>query len=61
MPGTNLTRDEASNRASLLQVDHYRVELDLTTGPETFGSVTTIDFTCTAPGASTFADLIAHT
>ena len=32
MPGTNLTRDEAQARAQLLEVDSYRVELDLTCG-----------------------------
>ncbi|GGF57937.1 aminopeptidase N [Marmoricola endophyticus] len=56
MPGTNLTREEAQTRAALLSVDSYTVELDLTTGPDTFGSRTTIEFTAT-DGASTFADL----
>jgi hypothetical protein len=36
MPGTNLTRDEAAERARLLQVDSYAVELDLTASPTTF-------------------------
>ena len=58
MPGTNLTRDEASARAALLDVTSYAVELDLTTGEETFGSTTTISFTCTSPGEGTFADLV---
>ena len=65
MPGTNLTRDEAATRAALLDVSSYSIDLDLTTAPEqqskTFGSTTTIRFTCTEPGASTFADLVdAH-
>ena len=34
MPGKNLTRDEAVARAAIVSVDHYDVELDLTTGPE---------------------------
>ncbi|HEY8113502.1 MAG TPA: aminopeptidase N [Actinomycetes bacterium] len=59
MPGTNLTRIEAAERAELLHVDSYDVDLDLTTGPETFRSVTEISFSCTTPGASTFLDLIA--
>jgi aminopeptidase N len=61
VPGTNLTRDEAAERAALLQVSTYDVNLDLTTGPETFRSVTTIRFEATRPGGSTFVDLIAPT
>ncbi len=65
MPGTNLTRDEAAARAALLDVTSYTVNLDLTSGPQpdqsTFGSVTTLEFTCREPGASTFADLVAPT
>ncbi len=53
----NLTRDEARDRARLLTVESYRVDLDLTTGAETFVSDTTIGFRCTEPGASSFADL----
>jgi len=59
VPGTNLTRIEAAERAELLRVDGYDVDLDLTTGPDTFRSVTEIRFSCTTPGASTFLDLIA--
>ena len=59
MPGKNLTRDEAARRAALLRVDSYDVRLDLTTGPESFHTVTTVRFSCTQPGASTFIDLIA--
>ncbi len=58
MPGTNLTRDEATARAGLLDVDAYTVALDLTTGATSFGSTTTISFSCTEPGAETFADLV---
>jgi aminopeptidase N len=56
---SNLTRDEARERARLLDVDSYQVELDLTGGEATFGSVTTVSFRCTRPGASTFIDLTA--
>ncbi|TIC80726.1 aminopeptidase N [Nocardioides sp. GY 10127] len=58
MPGTNLTRDEAATRAALLDVTSYTIDLDLTTGDKTFASTTTISFTATTPGASTFADLV---
>jgi aminopeptidase N len=53
----NLTRDEAQERARLLAVESYSVELDLTTGEERFGSTTVTRFACTEPGASTFVDL----
>ena len=39
----------------------YDIDLDLTTGDTTFGSTTTIRFTCREPGASTFADLVGAT
>ncbi|MET0468488.1 MAG: aminopeptidase N, partial [Aeromicrobium sp.] len=63
MPGTNLTREEASERASIVSTETYDVQLDLTLdspasdGPGRFGSVTTIRFGAT-PGASTFVDLV---
>ncbi|MBF8188095.1 aminopeptidase N [Nonomuraea sp. K274] len=53
----NLTRDEARERARLLTVESYEVALDLTEGDERFESVTTVRFTSTRPGASTFIDL----
>jgi aminopeptidase N len=56
---SNLTRDEARERARLLDVESYRVELDLTGGELTFGSVTTVSFRAASPGASTFIDLTA--
>jgi aminopeptidase N len=59
VPGKNLTRDEAASRAAILRVDSYDVRLDLTTGPETFHTVTTVTFSCTDPDADTFIDLIA--
>jgi len=61
MPGTNLTREEAHTRALLLSVESYTIDLDLTTSETTFGSTTTIRFTATEPGASTFADLVGAT
>ncbi len=59
MPGKNLTRDEADQRAALLSLASYDVALDLTTGPTTFRTRSTVDFTATQEGASTFIDLIA--
>ncbi|MFF9620247.1 aminopeptidase N [Streptomyces griseosporeus] len=67
MPGENLSRDEARERAALLSVDGYDVSLDLRSavgeqdgdGPRTFRSVTTIRFRCAEPGAASFADLVA--
>ena len=58
MPGTNLSREEAQQRADVIAPTEYVIELDLS-GPSTerFGSVTTIRFGAT-PGASTFADLV---
>ncbi|MGH8866973.1 MAG: M1 family metallopeptidase, partial [Actinomycetes bacterium] len=59
MPGLNLTRDEARERAGTLEVGAYEVALDLTTGDKVFSSATTIRFACRKPGASTFVDLVA--
>ncbi|MFF1656997.1 aminopeptidase N [Streptomyces sp. NPDC058255] len=71
MPGENLSRDEARERAALLSVDSYEVSLDLRSAvgdtqpegsvdaPRTFRSVTTLRFRCAEPGATSFADLIA--
>ncbi|MET9710575.1 aminopeptidase N [Nocardiopsis alba] len=55
----NLTRDEARRRARILSVDSYAVELDLTTGDETFRSTTTVRFSSSETGARTFIDLVA--
>ena len=57
MPGTNLTRDEAATRGALLSVDSYTIDLDLTVSDKVFESTTVIRFSCSEPGASTFADL----
>ncbi len=53
----NLTRLEAGARSALIDVTGYRVELDLARGAETFESSSTVRFTCTEPGASTFLDV----
>ena len=68
MPGTNLTRDEARERARILTVDSYDVQLDLRSavlpvaegqGAGRFGSRTVLRFRCSEPGADSFADLLA--
>jgi aminopeptidase N len=60
MPGENLTRVEAQERAAIVQPSAYEIELDLTRGAEVFGSTTTVRFTA-KPGASTFIDAITRT
>lgn len=60
MPGENLTRAEAEERAALVAVESYDIALDLTTGDEVFRSTTTVRFTATE-GASTFIDHISRT
>jgi aminopeptidase N len=61
VPGTNLTRDEAQQRAKLLAVDSYEIELDLSGAQEggTYRSVTTVRFDVTENGAESFIDLVA--
>ncbi|MCR8579595.1 aminopeptidase N [Streptomyces sp. Isolate_219] len=73
MPGTNLTRDEAQERARLLTVDAYEIDLDLSAAQEggapgsaedgstggTYRSVTTVRFDVAEAGADSFIDLVA--
>ncbi|MFE9936050.1 aminopeptidase N [Streptomyces hirsutus] len=65
MPGTNLTREEAQQRAKLLTVDSYEIDLDLSGAQEggTYRSVTTVrfDVSADAEGAESFIDLVAPT
>ncbi|WP_030667770.1 aminopeptidase N [Streptomyces rimosus] len=66
MPGTNLTRDEAQQRARLLSVDAYEIDLDLSGAQEageggTYRSVTTVRFDAAEAGAESFIDLVAPT
>ncbi|MGY1617054.1 aminopeptidase N [Geodermatophilus sp. SYSU D00691] len=61
----NLTRDDAAARAELLAVQSYDLSLDVTDGAgrpgdKTFRSTTTVEFTCSRPGADTFIDLVAE-
>jgi aminopeptidase N len=55
----NLTRDQAQQRAALLEVQSYDIQLDLTGNGPTFGSTTTVRFRSRTPGASTWIDLVA--
>ncbi|MGH3574177.1 MAG: aminopeptidase N, partial [Pseudonocardiaceae bacterium] len=60
----NLTQEQAVERAALLDVDSYTVDLDLTDGAGkpgegTFRSTTTVRFSCHRPGASSWIDLVA--
>src|SRR5690606_4379749 len=57
----NLTREEARERARILRVDSYAVELDLTSSDQTFTSTTVVRFHCSEPGAASFIDLVAPT
>ena len=73
MPGTNLTREEAQQRAKLLTVDSYEIDLDLSgaqgggttrssaaeSGGGTYRSVTTVRFDVAEGGAESFIDLVA--
>jgi aminopeptidase N len=57
LPGENLTRKEAQERADVIEVDSYQVDIDLTQGPETFGSTTRVRFSA-KEGSSSFIDAI---
>ncbi|TVT60078.1 aminopeptidase N [Amycolatopsis rhizosphaerae] len=64
MPAPNLTRDQAKQRAELLEVESYDIALDLTDGRggpgvKTFGSTTTIRFASARAGAGSWIDLVA--
>ncbi|NDB18806.1 MAG: hypothetical protein EB027_06050, partial [Actinobacteria bacterium] len=64
MATSNITRDEAAARAALLSVDSYVVDLDLSTdkpgADEHFWSTTTVTFTASTPGATSWIDFIAQ-
>jgi aminopeptidase N len=61
VPGTNLTREEAQQRAKLLTVDSYEIDLDLSGAQEggTYRSVTTVRFDAAEGGVGSFIDLVA--
>jgi aminopeptidase N len=58
----NLTREQAEQRAALLEVQSYEIDLDLSggaSGSDTFGSTTTVRFRSAEVGASSWIDLVA--
>ena len=64
MAPPNLTGEQAQQRAALLGVEEYSIELDLTDGggkpgEGTFSSTTTVRFGCAAPGESSWIDVVA--
>ncbi|MGO1167788.1 MAG: aminopeptidase N, partial [Janibacter sp.] len=59
MPGKNLTREEAAERAAVVTVDTHEITLDLTTSESTFATTSTIRFTAKG-GGSTFVDFIGE-
>jgi aminopeptidase N len=58
----SLTQDEARERAALLEVDRYDLELDLTglLDGDTLRTTSTITFSATTAGASTFVDCLGE-
>jgi aminopeptidase N len=61
----NLTREQAFERAAMVTVESYRIDLDLTdgsggSGEHVFRSVTTVEFAARS-GAETFIDIAADT
>ncbi len=58
----SLTRVEAEERATLLEVDRYDITVDLRglLDGVALASVSTITFRCDQPGASTFVDCVAE-
>ena len=58
MPGENLTRAEAIERSSLISVDSYVVEIDLTKDPMAFPYTSTVKFKSTQAGTETYIDAI---
>ncbi|QIK76431.1 aminopeptidase N [Nocardioides piscis] len=58
---SSLTQTEAAERARLIDVQRYDIEVDLTglLSGDSFDSVSTITFSCSDPGATTFVDCAA--
>ncbi|WP_422773694.1 aminopeptidase N [Plantactinospora sp. WMMC1484] len=53
----SLTRVAAAERAALLTVESYGIELDLTGPAEHYRSTSTVRFRCATPGAGTFVEV----
>jgi aminopeptidase N len=60
VPGLNLSRAEAKERADHLYVHSYVVTLDVTKDEEVFYSKSEVRFTCNRPGYSTFIDAVGR-
>jgi aminopeptidase N len=65
VPAPNLTRDQAKQRAALLDVESYDIELDLTDGrggpgEKIFESITRIRFSSNVAGERTWVDIVAE-
>jgi len=60
MTDDNLTRAEAQDRAKKVSGLSYQVDLDLTTGDDTFTSKTVVRFSAPLVGLATFIDLDAR-
>jgi aminopeptidase N len=58
MAPPNLTRTDAQQRASLLDVAEYVVDLDLTDGDATFATTTVVTFACREPGRDSWIDFV---
>jgi aminopeptidase N len=58
VPGVNIARSEAAERAKHLSIESYDVSLDLTVGSEIFLSTSRIVFTCNTSGYKTFVDAV---
>jgi len=56
-PASALTYAEARVRSRLIGLRGYHVDLDLSGGQDTFGSVTDVRFGCREPGSASFIEL----
>ncbi|WP_148616481.1 aminopeptidase N [Nocardioides rubriscoriae] len=61
MPELSLTQQEAAQRAALLTVQRYDIEVDLRglLDGERWAATSTVTFSCAEPGATTFVDCVA--
>jgi len=60
MPVSEITQAETRARAELVGTQGYEIELDISQGISVFHSTTTLRFSCTSPGVSTYVDLLAQ-
>ena len=62
MGAKSLTEQEAADRAALIAVERYDIEVDLRGlyEGEVLESTSTVTFTCSSPGAATFVDCAAE-